>query len=114
MSERPRITGPASYFPSIEKKYGQPIEHWLNLLKSLKGMKHMEMVKWLKTGAVIVGQLLESQRKHDAIGSEANRTQLERGGVPTSVSGTAIGMGFETDPQLRTCLKTIGLRSTRE
>ena len=49
MSERPRITGPASYFPSIEKKYGQPIEHWLNLLKSLKGMKHMEMVKWLKT-----------------------------------------------------------------
>ena len=41
--------GPASYFPSIEKKYGQPIAHWLALLKSFDGMKHMEMVAWLKT-----------------------------------------------------------------
>jgi hypothetical protein len=24
-----KVKGPASYFPSIEKKYGQPIEHWL-------------------------------------------------------------------------------------
>ncbi|MEY4470117.1 MAG: hypothetical protein RIT20_458 [Pseudomonadota bacterium] len=46
-SEKPK--GPASYFPSIEKKYGQPIAHWLDLLKSSKGMKHMEMVNWLKT-----------------------------------------------------------------
>jgi len=22
-----KVTGPASYFPSIEKKYGKPIEH---------------------------------------------------------------------------------------
>ena len=41
--------GPASYFPAIEKKYGQPIAHWLALLKSCDGMKHMEMVAWLKT-----------------------------------------------------------------
>lgn len=47
ISEKPK--GPASYFPSIEKKYGQPIAHWLDLLKSCKGMKHMEMVAWLKT-----------------------------------------------------------------
>ena len=46
-SEKPK--GPASYFPSIEKKYGHPIAHWLDLLKSCKGMKHMEMVTWLKT-----------------------------------------------------------------
>jgi hypothetical protein len=46
-TEKPK--GPASYFPSIEKKYGQPIAHWLDLLKSCKGMKHMEMVAWLKT-----------------------------------------------------------------
>ncbi|PIT81707.1 DUF4287 domain-containing protein [Limnohabitans sp. 15K] len=45
--EKPK--GPASYFPSIEKKYGQPIGHWLDLLKSCDGMKHMEMVAWLKT-----------------------------------------------------------------
>ena len=23
-----RVTGPASYFPSIVKKYGQPIDYW--------------------------------------------------------------------------------------
>jgi exopolysaccharide production protein ExoY len=36
----------------------------------------------LKTGAVIAGQLLESQRGHNAVGSEANRTKLEGGGIP--------------------------------
>ena len=41
--------GPASYFPSIEKKYGQPIDHWLKLVGELKEMKHMEMVNWLKS-----------------------------------------------------------------
>lgn len=48
MAEKPKVTGPASYFPSIEKKYGQPIEHWLILLGGLKVMPHMEMVGWLK------------------------------------------------------------------
>jgi hypothetical protein len=48
MNEKAKVTGPASYFPSIEKKYGQPIAHWLALLSDLKGMKHMEMVNWLK------------------------------------------------------------------
>ena len=41
--------GPASYFPSIEKTYGQPIAHWLELARSRQGMKHMELVSWLKT-----------------------------------------------------------------
>jgi hypothetical protein len=41
--------GPASYFPSIEKTYGQPIAHWLKLAQSRAGMKHMEIVNWLKT-----------------------------------------------------------------
>lgn len=41
--------GPASYFPSIEKTYGQPIAHWLELVRSRTGMKHMEVVTWLKT-----------------------------------------------------------------
>lgn len=45
--EKPK--GPASYFPSIEKMYGQPIAHWFDLLNSCEGMKHMEMVAWLKT-----------------------------------------------------------------
>jgi hypothetical protein len=23
-----KVTGPASYFPLIEKKYGKPVSHW--------------------------------------------------------------------------------------
>lgn len=49
MTADDRPKGPASYFPSIEKKYGQPIAHWLDLVRQLDGMKHMEMVNWLKT-----------------------------------------------------------------
>ncbi|RJG12933.1 DUF4287 domain-containing protein [Pseudomonas cavernicola] len=49
MTEDTKIKGPASYFPSIEKKYGHPITHWLNLLETVSGKKHMEMVTWLKT-----------------------------------------------------------------
>ncbi|MFI0240164.1 DUF4287 domain-containing protein [Streptomyces sp. NPDC016845] len=40
--------GPASYFPSIEKKYGQPVSHWQELIRSSPLTKHMELVTWLK------------------------------------------------------------------
>jgi len=43
-----KVKGPASYFPSIEKTYGQPIEHWKALIRGQKGKKHMEIVNWLK------------------------------------------------------------------
>jgi exopolysaccharide production protein ExoY len=59
----------------------------------------------LETGAVIAGQLLESQRGHNAIGSGANCTKFERGGIPTSVPGTATRMGFETDRPTETALE---------
>ena len=42
------VKGPASYFPSIEKKYGQPIENWLGMVAETGDMKHMEFVNWLK------------------------------------------------------------------
>ncbi|MGC5703353.1 DUF4287 domain-containing protein [Pseudomonas sp. NFXW11] len=48
-SQDNKVKGPASYFPSIEKNYGQPISHWLALLATLSGKKHMELVAWLKT-----------------------------------------------------------------
>lgn len=48
MSGTEKVKGPASYFPSIEAKYGHPIEYWLKLLSAQKQMKHMEMVNWLK------------------------------------------------------------------
>lgn len=48
MAESDKVKGPASYFPSIEKKYGHPVDHWFDLLKDKKELKHMEMVSWLK------------------------------------------------------------------
>lgn len=47
-NEKPK--GPASYFPSIEKKHGHPVEHWLDITRNLKGMTHMEAVSYLKAG----------------------------------------------------------------
>lgn len=49
MSAEEKIKGPASYFPSIEKKYGQPIDHWLSLVAERQDQKHMEVVAWLKS-----------------------------------------------------------------
>ncbi len=41
--------GPASYFPSIEKKYGRPIGEWLDIVRQHLPAKHMELVAMLKT-----------------------------------------------------------------
>ena len=38
----------ASYFLSIEKKYGKPIEHWMKELKKVSKLAHMEQVAHLK------------------------------------------------------------------
>lgn len=43
-----KVTGPKSYFPSIEKKYGQPISHWMKELDAVRDAKHMEQVAHLK------------------------------------------------------------------
>jgi len=44
-----KVKGPASYFPSIEKTYGQPIAHWMSVLQGAGPMKHMEYVALLKS-----------------------------------------------------------------
>lgn len=49
MATEGKVTGPASYFPSIEKKYGQPIAHWMAVLAQAGDRKHMELVALLKT-----------------------------------------------------------------
>ncbi len=48
MASNDKPQGPASYFPSIEKKYGQPIEHWMGVLRQAGPLKHMELVALLK------------------------------------------------------------------
>jgi hypothetical protein len=49
MSTPEKTRGPASYFPSIEKTYGQPIDHWMQVLQQAGDMKHMALVNHLKT-----------------------------------------------------------------
>ena len=46
-----KLTGPASYFPSIEKNYGRPVQDWLDLVvgRLETGASHMEVVDWLKS-----------------------------------------------------------------
>lgn len=44
-----KLQGPASYFPSIEKKYGRSVQEWLDLAADrLDDHAHMEVVGWLK------------------------------------------------------------------
>lgn len=44
-----KVKGPASYFPSIEQKYGRPMQEWLDLVvERLDAHRHMEVVAWLK------------------------------------------------------------------
>ena len=47
MADQP-VKGPASYFPSIEKKYGKPIDEWLELIRAHGTEKHRDTVNWLK------------------------------------------------------------------
>ena len=49
MANEPKMKGPASYFPSIEKTYGKPIDHWMGVLKKAGQLKHMEFVALLKS-----------------------------------------------------------------
>lgn len=49
MSDTTPVKGPASYFPSIEKTYGQPVGHWFALLATQGGLAHMALVTFLKS-----------------------------------------------------------------
>ncbi|HEX5794027.1 MAG TPA: DUF4287 domain-containing protein [Rheinheimera sp.] len=49
MSTALPVKGPASYFPSIEQKYGHSIQHWLTLLDNVQEQPHMAQVAFLKT-----------------------------------------------------------------
>jgi hypothetical protein len=41
--------GPASYFPSIEKTYGKPMQHWFDVIAPVLDQPHMQIVGVLKT-----------------------------------------------------------------
>jgi len=41
--------GPASYFPSIERKYGRSIVEWQQIISTCGLQKHMDIVGYLKS-----------------------------------------------------------------
>jgi hypothetical protein len=41
--------GPASYFPSIEKKYGRSIAQWQQVIAACGLERHMAIVEYLKS-----------------------------------------------------------------
>ena len=41
-------TSRESHFPSIEKKYGEPMKYWFAIMKKLEGQKYPEQVAHLK------------------------------------------------------------------
>ena len=43
-----KVQGPKSYFPSIEKKYGKPIDFWMKELRKVNAEAHMAQVAFLK------------------------------------------------------------------
>ncbi|MEZ5798307.1 MAG: DUF4287 domain-containing protein [Paracoccaceae bacterium] len=43
-----KVKGPASYFPSIEKTYGQPMAHWFDQIGDRLDQPHMQIVAYLK------------------------------------------------------------------
>lgn len=45
-----KLTGPVSYFPHIEAKYAQPMQHWIDLVVARldAGDRHMAVVELLK------------------------------------------------------------------
>ncbi|WP_084129203.1 DUF4287 domain-containing protein [Demequina sp. NBRC 110055] len=50
MAPGQKLAGPVSYFPSIEKTYGRPMQDWLDIAAAglLDGRAHMEVVTVLK------------------------------------------------------------------
>ena len=43
-----KLYGPASYFPSIEKKYGKSIAEWREIIAGCGVEGHLATVNWLK------------------------------------------------------------------
>src|SRR5438874_1406449 len=106
----PGLTGYWQVNGKNKTTFNEMIVMDLFYLKNMSILLDLKII--LNTSAVIGGQLLESRWGHNAIGSGANCTKVPRD-FPTSVPGTAIRIGFETNLPTKTALETNGLGSTR-
>lgn len=66
-----KVKGPASYFPSIEKTYGQPMQHWFDQIAARLDQSHMQIVSFLKethamghghANAIVAHQLAQKKK----------------------------------------------------
>ena len=66
-----QVKGPASYFPSIEQKYGQPMQHWFDQIAAKLDLPHMQIVSFLKethamghghANAIVAHQLAQKKK----------------------------------------------------
>ncbi|MGI8936942.1 MAG: DUF4287 domain-containing protein [Iamia sp.] len=48
MTDAEKPKGPPSYFPSIERTYGRPIDALLDMVRSHPSDEHKVLVDWLK------------------------------------------------------------------
>jgi lipopolysaccharide/colanic/teichoic acid biosynthesis glycosyltransferase len=89
----PGLTGQWQVNGKNKTTFNEMIVMDLFYLKNMSILLDLKIM--LKTGAVIVGQLLEFQQTAQRNRSAANGTQLA--GIPTSVQTTAAQSGFESD-----------------
>ena len=54
--------GPATYFPSIEAKYGRTINHWKALMLASGLTTHKDLVEWLKRKHDVAYGTMESYK----------------------------------------------------
>lgn len=66
-----KVQGPASYFPSIEAKYGRPMQHWFDQIAERLNEPHMQIVSFLKethamghghANAIVAHQLAQKKK----------------------------------------------------
>ena len=49
MTTEPKVKGPASCFPSIERTCEKPMSHWFDIVRGAGPLQHMDLVRILKT-----------------------------------------------------------------
>ena len=99
----PGLTGHWQVNGKNKTTFNEMIMMDLSYLENMSILLDLKIV--LKTGAVIVKQLLEFQQAAQRNRVEANRTKVERGVIPTTVLGTAPQRDFKPIARLRMYLK---------
>lgn len=84
-----------SFFPKIEKKHGQPMKYWFQVMKDLEGMKYPEQIAFLK-------------EEHGFSQAHANALVMySRGSKSSKRFDTMAGFLKEEDPIKQRTIKKI-------